>query len=106
MKIGDKLRIVVASKYSKIGDLADKFEMNYSQLSQYLNNRDVSVAFLAKVIKEFPEVDLNWLLRNDETIGDSVSEPPKDYKKRKNQQEIISKIEVLLGELKQDLPQK
>lgn len=106
MKIGDKLRIVTAEKYPRIGDLAKKFEMNYSQLSQYLNNRDISIAFLSKVIREFPDVDLNWLLRNDEPIQNGVSEPIKGYKKRKNEREIVSDIETLLDELKSVLPQK
>lgn len=105
MKIGDKLRLVIAAKYNRIGDLADKFDMNYSQLSQYLNNRDISIAFLSKVIHEFPDVDLNWLLRNEETQENGVSEPRKTYKTRGNKDEIITKLEAFVKELKSNTSQ-
>ncbi|GAB1857481.1 hypothetical protein MHTCC0001_23170 [Flavobacteriaceae bacterium MHTCC 0001] len=104
MKFEDKLRQVIKTKYSKLGDLADKFDMNYSQLSQYLNGKKISIEFLLKVIKEFPEVDLNWLLREKEITADSVQEANEPYKAILNNEQIIKKIEALLNDLKNQLP--
>ena len=98
MKFEDKLRLLIKTRYNKLSDLAEKFDMNYSQLSQYINGKKVSIEFLVKIIQEFPEADLNWLLR-DEVI-DSVQEHSEPYKVVLNNEQIIDKIESLLIELK------
>ncbi|MEP1487603.1 MAG: helix-turn-helix transcriptional regulator [Algibacter sp.] len=98
MKFEDKLRLLIKTKYIKLSDLAEKFDMNYSQLSQYVNGKKVSIEFLVKIIQEFPEADLNWLLRDD--VSDSVEEHSESYKVILNNEQIIDKIESLLSELK------
>lgn len=102
MEFENKLRQLIKTKYDKIGDLAEEFDMNYSQLSQYLNGKKISIEFLTKIIKEFPEADLNWLLRED-TVNDSVQEQPETYKSVLNNEQIISKIEDLLQNLKNQI---
>ncbi len=103
MTFEDKLRQLIKTKYTKLGDLAEKFDMNYSQLSQYINGKKVSLDFLTKIIEEFPEADLNWLLREDHTKGRSVQEQSEPYKAILNNEQIINKIEVLLNDLKNQL---
>ena len=106
MVFEDKLKQLIKSKYDRLGDLAEKFDMNYSQLSQYVNGKKVSIDFLNKIIQEFPEVDLNWLLRDDHVIKDGVNERPLQYKTVLNNEQIIDKIEKLLQELKNQLPRR
>lgn len=106
MTFQDKLKKIIKSKYSRLGDLAEKFEMNYSQLSQYVNGKKVSIEFLTKIIHEFPDVDLNWLLRDDTVSSEGVREDVEPYKTTLNNEEIIIKIEELLGELKGKLTEK
>ncbi|TYA74842.1 helix-turn-helix domain-containing protein [Seonamhaeicola marinus] len=101
MTFEEKLRQLIKTKYSKLSDLAVKFDMNYSQLSQYVNGKKISIDFLTKIIKEFPEADLNWLLRDDDAM---VKENPEEYKAILNNEQIIEKIEGLLQELKEKLP--
>ena len=103
MKFEDKLRQLIKTKYSKLGDLAEKFDMNYSQLSQYVNGKKISLEFLTKIIDEFPEADLNWLLRSDDTNHDGVQESPESYKAILNNEQIIEKIEGLLHDLKSQI---
>lgn len=106
MEFGEKLRYVLKNKYSSISESAEKLDVNYTQLSHYLNGRrDVSFEFLLKVIKEIPETDLNWLLRSDVQI-DALNESGTVYKKPQNSTEIITAIEALLVDLKTQLPQK
>lgn len=105
MKFEDKLRRLIKTKYSKLGDLADKFEMNYSQLSQYVNGKKVSIEFLIKIIEEFPEADLNWLLRENQS-NHMLNETSETYKTLTSKEEIISEIEILLKELKTQLASK
>lgn len=106
MEFGDKLKQLIKSKYNRLGDLADKFEMNYTQLSQYVNGKKVSIEFLTKIIHEFPEVDLNWLLREDTVLDDSVQENGGHYKKVLNKEQIIEEIEGLLKDLKYQIEEK
>ena len=109
MEFEEKLRLLIKSKYSKLVDLAEKFDMNYTQLSQYMNGRKVSIEFLTKIIQEFPDVDLNWLLREDIIVGDKLEESPLSYKKiwnNEQNEQIINKIEELLNDLKIQLKEK
>ena len=101
MTFEEKLRQLIKTKYNKLADLAVEFDMNYTQLSQYVNGKKVSIDFLTKIIEEFPEVDLNWLLRDDK---DGVNETPAEYKTILNNEQIIEKIEYLLEDLKKQLP--
>ncbi|OEK07896.1 hypothetical protein A8C32_15580 [Flavivirga aquatica] len=104
MKFEDKLRQLIKTKYNRLSDLAEKFDMNYSQLSQYMNGKKISIEFLTKVIHEFPEVDLNWLLRDDKE--NVVQEDPVSYKAILDNDQIIDKIEKLLIDLKSQLAKK
>ncbi|WP_034041543.1 helix-turn-helix domain-containing protein [Wocania ichthyoenteri] len=104
MEFEDKLKKLIKSKYSRLSDLAEKFEMNYTQLSQYVNGKKVSIEFLTKIIQEFPDADLNWLLRNDsKKENNSVEEYNEPYKAILNNEQIIAKIEVLLSDLKDQI---
>lgn len=105
MDFGEKLKVLIKTKYRTVGDCAEKLDVNYTQLSQYLNGRQVSTEFLFKVINEFHETDLNWLLRDDVPAENSVQEPVAVYKKPMENAEIIEKMEQLLGDLKSQLPQ-
>lgn len=104
MEFEEKLKQLIKTKYNRIGDLAEKFDMNYSQLSQYLNGKKVSIEFLNKIIKEFPETDLNWLLRDE--YDNRVEEGVEVYKVPLNQDQIIVKMESLLVDLKEQLAEK
>lgn len=103
MEFEEKLKQLIRSKYSRLGDLAEKFEMNYTQLSQYINGKKISIEFLTKIIHEFPDADLNWLLRDDNTSKNNVQEGTESYKATLNNEQIIDKIEVLLSDLKRQL---
>jgi transcriptional regulator with XRE-family HTH domain len=107
MNFEDKLKQLIKTKYSRLRDLAERLEMNYSQLSQYVNGKKISIDFLNKIIQEFPDVDLNWLLRDEDTIKkDLLNEEGANYKTFLNNEQIIAKIEMLLEDLKNQLPQK
>ncbi|NMH87324.1 helix-turn-helix domain-containing protein [Flavivirga algicola] len=96
MEFEEKLKQLIKTKYSKLSDLAEKFDMNYSQLSQYVNGKKISINFLTKIIEEFPEVDLNWLLRSDDILRESIA----PYKSPLTNKQIIDRIEILLADLK------
>lgn len=104
--VGEKLKQLIKTKHKTIGAFADKIGMNYSQVSQYLNGRQLSIEFIYKIIDEFPEADLNWLLRDNVDHINIVSDTNPEYKIARNPVQIIDTINVLLGELRSQLPQK
>lgn len=106
MVFEEKLKQLIKSKYKRLSDLAEKFDMNYSQLSQYVNGKKISIDFLTKIIQEFPDADLNWLLRDDSLKKDGVNETSGEYKTIMNNEQIIEKIEHLLKDLKNQLPEQ
>ena len=106
MKIGDKLRMVIETKYSKVSDFSAEIGFNYSQTVQYLNNkRNPSIVFLQTVIEKFPETDLNWLLKENDSDY-VVNEPESEYGSKKNPRQIVADIESLLDRLKKEMPQE
>ncbi|HBK83838.1 MAG TPA: hypothetical protein DDZ41_09645, partial [Flavobacterium sp.] len=55
----------------------------YSEImiSKVLNRDDLSISFLEKMIKYFPDLDYNYLLKEGSVI-DQVKEDKKNYKKQ------------------------
>lgn len=70
---------------------------NESLVSRYLNSDNVSMTFVEKLIKYFPDIDLNYLLKDQ---NDTVSETREVYE---SNQQIIEEIENKLNELKNNL---
>lgn len=107
MELGDKLRVVLEKNGFSIKAYSEKTGINYSQLSQYLNNsKNPSIQFLDRFFKEFPEVDLNWLLRDSVAAENFVMEQKENYSTPINNEDIIERIEYLLSNLKANLTQK
>ena len=101
MKIGNKLRQIIKSKYKNDVMFSQKIGMSSSSVSQFLTNkRRPSMQFLEHFIREFPEVDLNWLLKNDLDINNKEDDFLMEYQTPLNENQIIINIELLLSELK------
>lgn len=71
-----------------------------SLISRYNNTDDISKAYIERLKKYFPDIDLNYLLKDDEDPY-VVEEPGEDYK-RKNLV-LIEEIEQRLAQLKMNL---
>ncbi|OBQ56066.1 helix-turn-helix transcriptional regulator [Tamlana sp. s12] len=104
---GTKLKPIIKHKHKTISAFAEKNGINYTQVSQYLNNRTPSMEFLEIVMREFPEIDLNWLLREDNAHSFFLlNEPDEKYEIQMSNEDIVIKIEKLLDVLKSNLSQK
>lgn len=73
-----------------------------SMISKYINKDDISITFIEKLAKYFPEIDLNYLIK-DEDVFMQVNEEKEIYKKRSSV--LIDEIEGKVLELKQILSQ-
>lgn len=71
-----KIRNILTLKGMNKKDLAAKIEVQESLLSKWLSKDKITAAFLYKLIELWPELDLNYLLKdesNDYIIEDSIS---------------------------------
>jgi len=77
--------------------------LGYSEVmtGRYLNSNKPNYEFIMALIREFPEIDLNYLFKDFEI---EVSEE-KDTIQTKNEATLIDEIEMRLGFLKSKMAQ-
>lgn len=71
-----KIRNILTLKGINKRDLAAKIKVQESLLSKWLSKDKITAAFLYKLIELWPDIDLNYLLKdesNDYNIEDSIS---------------------------------
>ncbi|WP_051638137.1 helix-turn-helix domain-containing protein [Maribacter sp. Hel_I_7] len=106
MEFGEKMRELIDKKGLTQKEFAHEINMNYAHTNKFFTGRTPNMEFILKVVKRFPEIDLNWLLLPHEhrKINDRVAEQPADYNASKAMQ-YITGVEEKLEELKKYLTQ-
>ena len=105
MKPGDRLKEFIKDKGLNQQDFAAEVSEKYGNLNKILNgHRDIYYDFICRLTSRFPEIDLNWLLRDD-TNASQVMEPMEHYKSL-NASDLVAQMERVLAELKVKIPQK
>lgn len=83
--------------------------MNWSELSvsRAMKSDDLSITFIEKLIEYFPEIDLNYLLKNNKEEGglSGVNEPKEKYGTLTEEGKLITEIEEKLNKLREVLAQ-
>lgn len=106
-EFGSKVKSLIKEEYKSASAFAKKIGMNYTQMNRYLNGEKPSLEFIEIVIREFPTIDLNWLLREDVCTGNlEVGEAQVTYQKPSNNEELVKGMETLLQQLKTNMSQK
>lgn len=92
MSFNKKVREYFKSQGLTNRDVSAKMD-GYSEtmISKVLNKDDLSTAFLEKMLKYFPELDYNYLLKDEEVLQ-MVAEKEEIYQNR---------AQALVGELKE-----
>lgn len=101
MNYSDKVKQFLKVKGLNQKDLANRFDKKEPLISRWVNNP--SLDFLQLMIKEFPDFDLNYIMKespaySDELTVDSVAEEQSGY--GKNPKQLIEEIEERLALLK------
>lgn len=88
-KFGARLNKILEYYDISAASFADKIEVGRSSISHILSGRNKpSLDFVMKVVKNFPEVELYWLLNGKGKFPSSSEEEPKPEAETKR--EIIS----------------
>ena len=63
-KIADKLKLFRKRKGLSQEEFADKIGVTRATISNVRSNRPPSLSLVIKISEAFPEIDLNWLLKD------------------------------------------
>lgn len=106
MEFNEKLRNLLEDKHLTQKQFAEAANMNYAHANKFFLGRAPSMDFIQKVVKVFPEVDLNWLLlsQRQHNKGDQVSDQNSPYVNGKAM-DCLDTIEQKVSELRKLLAQ-
>lgn len=108
MGVGLKIKEHLRSKGITATHYANVIDENRTQVNAYLNEKlKPSIKFIEKTIDYFPEMDLNYLFRDGDTVNESVpiySKPPAQLVEEI--QRKAGEIDAMAQELKKRLTQK
>lgn len=108
MGFPEKLKEFFASKgLKKKRDIAKAIHTHEQVFGRWMKSDDLSVTFIERLTETFPDIDLNYLLKNNKTEGDasSINEPSEKYLKLTEEGKLIDEIEVKLDKLREILAQ-
>lgn len=105
-KFAERLHIIMEYYELTAAFFAEKIDVQRSSISHILSGRNKpSLEFVLKILKEFPEVELYWLLNGvgnfPKSISKNISTPPtlfsdESFKNNKIETTVENKIESLI----------
>jgi len=103
----EKLALFFKSKGVSQSEVGQKLGYGKASMSKFLNgNSVIDSVFITKLVKEFPDVDLNTVFSEKEELVGIVMEPPTMYKINKdNIDQELEEILERLGKIKNVLAQ-
>ena len=112
---GSKIRALVEyygqqkgyEEKSYLVKFTDDFSLNYKQWSNYLRgNQNVGIKIVDFLIEVFPELNMNWLLKDsgemfhNSNLLPQLQEPTTEYKKEIDNKAIWMKLEEIHKDIK------
>jgi len=99
MEINDRLRILMDNFQLSSSQFADKLEIQRSAISHLLSGRNKpSILILEKILKNFPEVDIEWLITGKGNIFKSSSEEKHEVlesaTEKKSEKDLFNQEEI------------
>lgn len=105
MDLGKKIGLLLKDNGLSQRKFAEEIEVNHVNMNQYIKGTRIPPSdVILKIVKYFPKLDLNWLLREENTMS-IVEEEKAAYEKPITPEVLIENIERNLTELKARLSQ-
>jgi hypothetical protein len=106
---GNKIKVLVEAygkekgypEKSYMAKFCEDFDLNYNQWNAYSRGAQViGTKIVQRLMEIFPEVDLNWLLKENEPgkVTDMVHEPKETYM-NDSEKKIMQKLEIIHKEI-------
>lgn len=103
----EKLMSYFKKKNLKQNEVAELLGYSPTMIGRYLKGSDAfKPDFLEKLVKHFPDIDLQYIFTEDSTTDNVASEPQAAYKK---EEDIIDELELIqekIEDIKKYLAQK
>ena len=108
MEFGKKLRVLLDKEGVSGRAFAEKIDVNPTHISKVLNgHRAPNYELLEKILEEFSQVDLNWLMREHYTDADPIRVVSEDLHLYSQEiTEDLDKIESILKKVREKVSQK
>jgi transcriptional regulator with XRE-family HTH domain len=105
MILSEKIDLFIKEKGMSQKELAAEIGLNYVVMNRNILANKLTIDFILAMVKTYPEVDLNWLIKEDFMPYLHASEPSAKYETA-SPEEIIDQVHKLLDKLKEDLANK
>ena len=93
----DKLRLFFKEKGLRQYEIGERLGYSPAMIGRYLQGSDkINSDFILKMVKEFPDVDLQYIFSDDEN-SNMVHEPNGNYGLK--QENIDMELEIITGKL-------
>lgn len=98
MKINEKISQFLEDKKISLSEIGRRYGTTHQTISNYLNgNRALPLDFLVWLLSEFPDMDANKLLREDNTYF--VADNRGEYGKKLTKKEALDIISRVMDDL-------
>ncbi|MBN8565262.1 MAG: hypothetical protein J0M25_00820 [Flavobacteriales bacterium] len=106
---GNKIKVLVEAygkekgypEKSYMAKFCEDFELNYNQWNAYSRGAQViGTKIVQRLMEIFPDVDLNWLLKENEALEAlSMVHEPKETLLKESEKMIMDKLEIIHKEI-------
>lgn len=101
MDFKEKIEAICLKKNMNQKQFAEFLELNHIVFNRNLRTNKVTPDFIEGIINNMPEIDLNWLLKDDSV--NMVNEPLESYKALTNPKDKLKEAIRILNEVSKDL---
>lgn len=113
MTFKEKIKHIMEIKGINNKDLALKIGVNDSLISKWINKGEASLGFINHLVKIYPDIDLNYLMKDETTnvvykplFEENIIEEERiHYPTAKTNKQLVEEIEHNLSQLKKNLAQ-
>lgn len=100
------MKLLIASEGLTQKGFAEKVDMHYPHANKFFTGRAPNIEFINKVVKVFPDVDLNWLLL-DRHDGEKVVKVTENLPGENGKVlEYLDSIEETIGLIRSEMSRK
>lgn len=103
MTFQEKIIAFIKERKMSQASFANELGVNYTVMNRNIRENNFTTEFMYALAKRYPEIDLNWLFKEDYVSG--VNEPGETYGVAKPET-LINEIRALLDMLETNLTQK
>mgnify|MGYP003604674393 FL=1 len=107
MGFSEKIKLYFKEKNLSNRDVAKMMETSEVMIRKFVNTDNYSKTFLEKLTVHFPELSIDYLIKDNIKSLDQLNEPNETYNNNNNERvtELVSEIEEKLNEIKNLLAQ-